>query len=383
MSDVIDLLTAMVATRSINPSLVPGENGEPEIVAALDGWMRSRGFATTIIEETPGRPSLVGVLKGSGNGRSLMLNGHVDTVTVAGYHGDPLDPRIENGRLYGRGSYDMKAGVAAMLIAAVNASKRGLCGDIIVACVADEECASIGTEQILKHFRADAGIVTEPTHMMLCVAHKGFVWFEVTVEGRAAHGSKPDEGIDAIVKAGWLLVALGEEDKRLRRGRSHELNGPGSVHASIIEGGQEWSSYPAECRIKIERRTIAGETIEGVEVELQAILDRLHTEDPEFRATLRRDLSRQPLEIDQNLPIIQIVDAVARERFGEPLPFTGMSGWTDCALMAAAGIPSFLLGPSGHGAHAAEEYVDVQSVEDLTAVLEETIVRFCGPWVSA
>ncbi len=274
MSDVIDLLSALVATRSVNPALVPGEAGEADIAAGLAGWMEGRGFIVTRIEETPGRPNLVGVLKGSGGGRSLMLNGHVDTVTVAGYQGDPFDPRIDGNRLYGRGSYDMKAGVAAMLVAADRAARRGhvggrLAGDIIVACVADEEHSSIGTEQVLKHFRADAAIVTEPSNLEITIAHKGFVWFDIVVEGRSAHGSRPDLGIDAIVKAGKLLSALEVEAMRLRDGRSDPVVGPGSVHASLISGGLEMSSYPGECRISIERRTIPGETIGGVEAELE------------------------------------------------------------------------------------------------------------------
>lgn len=384
MSDVIDLLSALVATRSVNPALVPGEAGEADIAAGLTGWMEGRGFIVTRIEETPGRPNLVGVLKGSGGGRSLMLNGHVDTVTVAGYHGDPFDPRIDGNRLYGRGSYDMKAGVAAMLVAADRAARRGhvggrLAGDIIVACVADEEHSSIGTEQVLKHFRADAAIVTEPSNLEITIAHKGFVWFDIVVEGRSAHGSRPDLGVDAIVKAGKLLSALEVEAMRLRDGRSDPVVGPGSVHASLISGGLEMSSYPGECRISIERRTIPGETIGGVEAELDSILARLRAEDPEFRASFSRGLSREPLEISRNAPIIAALQSAARIRLGRELGFVGMTGWTDCALIAAAGIPGCLVGPGGDGAHAAEEWVDIASTEQLADLLEETIVGFCGP----
>ena len=264
--DPIELLKRLVAINSVNPDLVPGGAGEKAIGDFCGAWLAERGFEVHRLEEHPGRPSIVGVAKGSGGGRSLMFNGHYDTVTLAGYDGDPLDPRIDaDGKLYGRGSFDMKGGVAAMMVAAARAKAKNVRGDILVACVADEEYASFGTEEVARHFRADAAIVTEPSHLELTVAHKGFAWFEVIVEGRAAHGSRPDLGIDAIAKAGKFLVALEGYDKRMRANPTHAILKSGSVHASMIDGGAEWSSYPARCRISLERRTIPGETPRSVQ----------------------------------------------------------------------------------------------------------------------
>ena len=278
--DPIELLKRLVAIDSVNPDLVPGGAGEKAIGDFCGAWLGERGFEVHRLEEHPGRPSIVGVAKGSGGGRSLMFNGHYDTVTLAGYDGDPLTPNVDaDGKLYGRGSFDMKGGVAAMMVAAARAKARNLRGDILVACVADEEYASFGTEEVVRHFRADAAIVTEPSHLELTVAHKGFAWFEVIVEGRAAHGSRPDLGIDAIAKAGKFLVALEAYDRRMRADPTHAILKSGSVHASMIDGGAEWSSYPARCRISLERRTIPGETPRSVQRELEAIVDAIAAED--------------------------------------------------------------------------------------------------------
>src|SRR5579863_6005364 len=216
LSDVVDLLARLVAINSVNPDLVPGAAGEAAIADFCAAWLADRGFEVHRLEERAGRPSIVGIARGTGGGRSLMFNGHVDTVTLAGYAGDPLKPARRDGKLFGRGAFDMKSGVAAMMVAAARAKAAGPAGDIIVACVADEEHASFGTEEVVARFHADAAIVTEPSHLELTIAHKGFAWYEVAVRGRAAHGSRPELGVDAIAKAGRCLTALEEWDRRLR-----------------------------------------------------------------------------------------------------------------------------------------------------------------------
>ena len=250
--DVIELTRRLVAIDSVNPALVPGGAGEPEIARFVVAWAEENGLAAEVLEATPGRPSVV-VRKREARGRTLMLCAHLDTVGVEDM-ADPHTPRLEGDRLYGRGAYDMKSGLAAALIACREAP-----GDVIVAAVADEEHASLGVQEVLASHTADAAIVTEPTERELIVAHKGFVWIELEVEGRAAHGSRYEEGVDAIVKAGPVLTAIGDLDTQLAQ-NSHPLLGRGSVHASLIEGGAELSSYPARCTIGLERRTLPGET---------------------------------------------------------------------------------------------------------------------------
>jgi acetylornithine deacetylase len=378
LSEAVDLLAQLVAINSVNPDLVPGAAGEARIADFCADWLRARGFEIHRLEARPGRPSIVGIARGQGGGRSLMFNGHIDTVTLAGFAGDPLKPIRRDGRLYGRGAFDMKSGVAAMMVAAARAKEARLKGDVIVACVADEEHASFGTEEVVARFRADTAIVTEPSHLELTIAHKGFAWFEIIVRGRAAHGSRPELGIDAIAKAGKFLTTLEAWDKRLRAHPTHPRLGAGSVHASLIEGGQEWSSYPAECRIKIERRTVPGETGASVAAELRAILAEIAAADPDFNAELIAGLERRPFEVAEDAPIVAALRDAAIAHLGRTPAWRGEPFWTDCAILAAAEIPCVMFGADGGGAHAAEEWAEEKSVEGLADILFETARGFCG-----
>jgi acetylornithine deacetylase len=201
--ELVDLASRLVAIDSINPGLIAGAPGEAEAAAFVAGWCAERGFEVEVVGGD--RPSVIAVRRGSGGGRSLLLNGHLDTVGVAGMD-RPHSPRVEDGRLYGRGAYDMKGAVASIMLAAARAT--GLKGDVIVTAVADEELASAGTEAVLERVSADAAIVVEPTELEVAVAHRGFVSFEIETQGVAAHGSRPDLGVDAIANMGHVLVAL-------------------------------------------------------------------------------------------------------------------------------------------------------------------------------
>lgn len=375
--DVIDLLKQLVAINSVNPDLVPGGDGEGQLAAFCADWLSARGFEVHRLESRPGRPSIVGIARGVGGGKSLMFNGHIDTVSIATYDGNALDPVVEDGKLFGRGSFDMKGGVAAMMVAAARAKAKGVRGDILVACVADEEYASVGTEDVAKAFRADAAIVTEPSHLELTVAHRGFAWFDVVVQGKAAHGSRPELGVDAITKAGKFLVALEAYDRRLRANPTHALLKSGSVHASLISGGEEISSYPASCKISLERRTIPGETGATVALELQSILDEIAAGDTDFKAMLAPGLERPPFEVAESEPIVQALDAVASRHLGRRPTRRGEPFWTDCAILQGAGIPCVMFGADGGGAHAASEWTTTESVERLTDILTETAIAFC------
>jgi acetylornithine deacetylase len=355
--DVIELTRRLVAIDSVNPALVPGGAGEPEIARFVVAWAEDNGLAAEVLEATPGRPSVV-VRKREARGRTLMLCAHLDTVGVEGMS-DPHAPRIEGDRLYGRGAYDMKSGLASALIACREAE-----GDVLVAAVADEEHASLGVQEVLASHSADAAIVTEPTELELIVAHKGFVWVEVEVEGRAAHGSRHEEGVDAIVKAGPILTGLGELDASLAA-RTHPLLGRGSVHASLIEGGGEMSSYPGRCKLGLERRTLPGETAADVEAEVARLLVD--------GATQRTTLVREPFEVPRDAEIVRVVSEAA----GNPR-IAGAPYWADAAFIAAAGIPTVMFGASGTGAHAVEEWVSVDDSVTVARTLIEVAKRFCA-----
>ncbi len=363
MTELVELLGELVRIDSVNPKLVPGGAGEAEIARFVGGWLERAGFHVETYEVAPGRPNVIGVARGSGGGRSLLLNAHTDTVGVEGME-RPHDPVVSEGRLYGRGAYDMKAGLAAAMQAAARARAARLRGDVIITAVCDEELASIGTESIAERVEADAAIVTEPTELRVAVAHKGFVGFEVEMRGKAAHGSRPDLGIDAIARMGHVLVGIEALDRSLRAGLGNRLLGTGSVHASLIEGGQEFSSYPERCLLQGERRTVPGETPALVASELRELAGE---------AEVRLVIDRDPFEVATDAPIAELVRRHAGS--GEAV---GMPFWADSALLGAAGIPTVLFGPGGEGAHAVVEWVDLASVQRCADVLVAVTREFCG-----
>lgn len=365
-----------MAIDSVNPALVPGAAGEAEIARFVAAWLGEHGLEITVVESLPGRPSVVGVARGTGGGRALMFNAHTDTVGVTGM-ARPHDPQIRDGRLYGRGAYDMKSGLAAIMLAGARAAVARLRGDVIVTAVADEEHASTGTQSVLRRFGADACVVTEPTSLQACVAHKGFVWAELELRGRAAHGSRPDLGVDAITAMAPVLGGLRELHERLAQ-FPHPLLGPGSVHASLITGGQEWSSYPERCVLSVERRTLPGDTVGSVERELATLLARGPQQDPRLRTELRIGLAQEPFEVDPEALVVTTLRSAAADTLGAPPPVVGDHPWMDAALTSAAGIPTVVFGPGGAGAHAVEEYADLGSVGRCADVLVAMACRFCA-----
>jgi acetylornithine deacetylase len=357
----IALLRELVAIDSVNPSLVPGAAGEAQIAEAIATHMRGLGLGVEMQEAAPGRPNVIGVLDGGEPGRALMLCGHVDTVGVDGMSA-PFDPVERGGRLYGRGAQDMKGGVAAMIDAVRLARDRGFRkGRLIVAAVVDEEYASLGADVLVTKWSADAAIVTEPTDLQIGVGHKGFAWAEIDTRGRAAHGSRPRDGRDAILRMGRVLGALERRDRELQSRAPHPVMGTPSLHASIIEGGRELSSYPDRCRLQLERRTVAGETADSFMGELEQILAMLRQEDPEFDASARLMFSRPPYEVPAGHDLPHAL-ARAAAHSGAAGGTIGMSFWTDAAILGGSGIPSVLFGPGGAGLHSTEEYVEVTDV---------------------
>jgi acetylornithine deacetylase len=306
-----------------------------------------------------------------------MLNAHYDTVGVTGMD-DPFGAEVRDGRLYGRGAYDMKGSLAACVGAVEAIVRAGArpAGDIIIAAVADEEHSSVGTMDIARRIPVDGAIVTEPTSLRICLAHKGFEWIEVTTQGRAAHGSRPDLGMDANMRMGRVLTALEALSARLAAGRTHALLGTPSLHAALLSGGTGLSTYAAACRLSIERRTIPGETSAQVLSEIEQILQRLEREDVTFRSTTRHLLSRPAFEARRDSPLVAVLARAAEREAGRAPEFVGETPWMDSALLAAAGADTVVMGPHGEGAHAAVEWVDLASVERLARVLARTALEY-------
>lgn len=371
------LLRDLVAINSINPSLVPGAPGEGQAAECVATYLREAHLDVTVTEVAPGRPNVVGVLEGAQPGPALMLCGHLDTVGVDGME-DPFTPVERDGRLYGRGTQDMKGGLAACVGAVRVLASEGLArGRVIVAAVCDEEYASLGAEALVRDWRADGAVVTEPTDLSVAVAHKGFAWLELNTYGKAAHGSRPDEGKDAILAMGRVLGVLERFDQELRARPTHPLLGSGSLHASTIAGGTEASMYPAHCRLFMERRTLPGEDGARALHEVEQMLAVLVRNDPEFKGDVRLLVERSAYDLDERAELVQQLVVAGRAR-GLEARISGMTYWTDAAILGAAGIPTVIFGPRGAGLHSLTEYVELASVDECAYTLAALARQFLG-----
>ncbi len=376
-SMLLDLTAKLVSIDSTNPSLSSTGAGEAEIAAFVADWCRDQALDVRIID-ADGRPSVVAIAKGTGGGRSIILNGHLDTVGVDGM-ADPFEPRVEDGRMYGRGTIDMKASIAAMMATLARVRRNPLRGDVVMTAVADEEAYSVGTSAALDSgVTADAAIVTEPTSGDIVVAHKGFSWADVIAKGRAAHGSLPAEGLDAITKMGGFLQGLENLQAELQKHPGDPMLGPGSVHASTISGGREMSSYPATCHLGVERRTIPGETAQDFIAELEGIAERCRQADPSFQAEINLTFDRQSFAINPDHEIVELVKTVARRTTGREPLICGKAGWMDAALLSERSIPTVIYGPSGGDFHGDNEWVDLASIEFCADVLTDVTRAFCA-----
>lgn len=383
VGDALALARELVRVDSRNPALVPGAPGEAEAARVLARVLEDWGFSVEMHDAAPGRPNVVARIGERRGGRTLMLNGHLDTVGIDGMTHDAFDPVVRDGRLHGRGACDMKSGVAAMCAAAALASRAGLAGEVIIAAVIDEELESLGTRALLERgIRADAAIVTEPTRLSIAPAHRGFVWMEIQVTGRAAHGSRYDIGVDAIRHAGLVLAELDRVDGEVLPMRTHPLLGRGSLHASTIRGGTAWSIYPDACTLTVERRTLPGETADDAATEVRAacerVNERLRRAGRSLEFEIARQFSQAGSEVRADAPIVSALTE-ALSAAGAPVRVEGASYWSDMALLNEAGIPAICYGPGDIAlAHGAEEWIEVAEISRATDALERLVGRWCG-----
>jgi len=370
--DAVALTRALVRIDSRNPTLIPGAPGEEPIARFLAGVLRDWGFEVDIADAVPGRPNVTARL-GDKDSPALLFAGHLDTVGVEGMTHAAFDATVTDGRIYGRGSADMKAGVASMCAAAY-AAVRSINGNstrqVIVAAVADEEYESLGMRALVASgLDAELAVLTEPTRLAICPAHRGFVWTEITFTGRAAHGSRYDIGVDAIRHAGLVLSELDELDAGILPTHTHPLLGRASLHASLIEGGIGMSTYPDRCTLAIERRTLPGEKVDDAVREVQDACDRVKRRRPHLSAAVRLVAAQAPSDVSTEAEVVRRVGRALRDASLEE-SIEGLSAWTDAAILNDAGIPAICFGPGDIAlAHAAEEYVPLQDIERATDVL--------------
>jgi acetylornithine deacetylase len=368
--DPIALTRALVAIESINPAIEAEGSGEARIAETvaelLDGW----GWRPEIVEAAPGRPN-VRAARGGATGPTLLLNGHLDTVGVGGMSVDPFAGEIRNGRMYGRGTCDMKSGLATILAVAHRLRDEPIPGRLELLFTADEEHASIGMAAAVDAgLAADFAVVTEPTSLAVMPAHKGFSWVRADVVGRAAHGSRPDVGIDAIRSAGRLLATLDDLERRLESRAPHPLLGFGSVHGGTIEGGTAPSVYPDRCTLRLERRTLPDEDPSAFEAELGEVFGAVRVSHPEVEFALETELVRPGSDVPtDHSGVVGMLDALEAE--GLPRRVEGMTAWVDAAFLNGVGIPAICLGPGSiEQAHSADEWVDLLQIERGADVLE-------------
>lgn len=373
------LTRALVRMDSRNPALAAGAPGERACARFLRDVLRAWGFRTELRDASPGRPNLVARIGRDEGGRSLMFNGHLDVVGVEGMIHAPFSAEERDGRMYGRGSADMKGGIASMCAAAWRASQAGVRGEIIIAAVVDEEYESLGTRALIASgVRADAAVIPEPTQLAIMPAHRGFVWIEVEVAGRAAHGSRWDIGVDAIRHTGLFLAELDRIDAEVLPLRTHPLLGRPSLHASLISGGIGMSTYPDRCVLKLERRTIPGETPAAVMAEVERAFAAVRARRPGFEAAARLLLTQEPSDVSVDSPLVRALASVC-EAEGDSVRIEGMSAWTDAALLNQAGIPAVCYGPGDISlAHAAEEYIPLGEIDRATDILALFAQRWCS-----
>jgi acetylornithine deacetylase len=375
--DAVALARALIQIDSRNPTLAPDSPGEGDCARTLASVLDDWGFSVHLMEGVPGRPNVVARI-GPAGAPALMLNGHLDVVGVEGMVHEPFSAENRNGRMYGRGSADMKGGLAAICAAAAMGASSRSKRQILVTAVVDEEYESLGMRALLAAgIRAEEAIIAEPTRLAVCPAHRGFAWFDVELRGRAAHGSRYDLGLDAITHAGLLLTELDRLERTRQAGPTHPLLGRGSLHASTIEGGVGMSTYPELCNLAIERRTIPGESVQKATREITDACARVKSDRPEFDARVTLSTAQLPSDVPVDAPIVRrLVGAVERE--GIPVRIEGLSAWTDAAILNEAGIPTVCFGPGDIAlAHAAEEFVPVDDIERATRVLARVVGEWC------
>ncbi len=376
--DPVALAAWLVSIPSVNPALERDGAGEAAIAQAcaelLEGW----GLEATITEPATGRPNVVGRLEGQGP--TILLNGHLDTVGVAGMTIDPFEVSFDGNRMYGRGSCDMKAGDAALLATAYRLAKEGPRPNLVVALTSDEEHASVGMADLVSEGGPDAdlAIVCEPTNLSVMPAHKGFVWIRALFRGLAAHGSRPDIGVDAIRHAALYLSALDSYGRELKSRAAHPLLEYGSVHAGKIQGGTAESVYPDECELLLERRTLPGETPETVVNEFQSVLDMVTANEPTMEACLTMTLERPGTEVALSHPLVTGLLRSGEAFEVEPV-VEGMTAWVDAAFLNETGIPAVCYGPGSiEQAHTDDEWVDIRQIHSCANVLEHFVRDLVG-----
>lgn len=377
--EVVDLLDQLVRIESVTPWLIPTGSGERTIAEFMARWLDGLGLEITLDEVVDGRPNLLARLRGTGGGPTLCLNAHTDTVGFEGWADRALDPWVDGDRMYGIGAVDDKAGCVAALIAIRDLARSGLAlrGDLLIALVIDEEGVSAGTEHLVAHHQMDAAIVIEPSALPAVVTeHQGFGWIDIIVHGKAAHGSSPEEGVDAIVHMAEVITGLHQLDEREWKANPSAMNGRTVFHTGTIRGGTDYATYPSSVSLGIEIGSQPGETLADRVADIEGIFAEVAERHPTFRGEVVVKLDRDPFVGAGYENLYAALDSAAEEVLGRPLVREGLNAWTDAALLQAAGVPTVLIGSLGENLHAPYEWADIPELLKLIDLLKSAIVTY-------
>jgi acetylornithine deacetylase/succinyl-diaminopimelate desuccinylase-like protein len=375
--EVVELLERLVRIDSTNPWLIEGAVGEGAVAREMASWLDGLGLEVELDEVVDGRFNMMARLRGALPGPTLCINAHTDTVGYTEWGPAAIEPRIDGDRMYGRGAADDKAGCVSAMLAMRDLVLSGaqLKGDVLLALVIDEEGVSVGTEHLVEHHTMDYAIVIEPTGLPLAITeHQGFGWIDVVVHGRAAHGSAPDVGVDAIVHLAEVITRIHALDERVWKARPDPRNGRTVFHTGTISGGTDYATYPSRAVLGIEIGTQPGETLKDRVDDIERIFDEVRAIHPDFRGEVVVKLDRDPFTGSGQQPLLAAMDAAALTVLGEPMRRTGENAWTDAALLQSAGVPTLLVGPQGDNYHALDEWVSITEVVQMTEILRLTIL---------
>lgn len=368
MEDPVALTAQLAAIDSINPGLMLGAAGEGEVADFVEAWGRARGFEVHRQEAAPSRPNVVLVRRGSGGGKSLLFNGHMDTVGVHGAR--TKDVFVADGKLYGRGVLDTKAGLAAAMVVVASFAPGELCGDLIVAGVADEESGSIGTSKLVEDWRPDAAVALEPTDLVVISRHRGFAVIDVDLTGKPAHTSRAERGINAVHAVADVIRAVTALNDRWAAAEPDPLE-RATVLVNQVHSGGELFTVPPTCNVTVEMRTTgrkAGQQIEEVLATISASTPLVTKCEVQF--------ARNPLAQPDDHPFVQAMLRAVQTAGIEPR-LSAAPFWTDAAYHAEVGTAACVVGPVGQGLHEDEEWVTVESVHQCAAALRALAVDWC------
>lgn len=375
-SEVITILQHMLQTNTVNP---PGN--ELPLAAWIASELQNDTIEARVVDMGANRGNVIGRIAGSGQRKALVLDGHLDVVSPGkqAWNHDPFSGDIVDGKIYDRGTSDMKSGVAAMLQAVKEVKREGLPlkGDLIICASSDEETDSLGaidfvTHGSLKH--AGAIVIGEPTENGITIAEKGCLWLRFTTYGKTSHGSMPAAGVNAILHMNALLNELQQYSFHFT---PHSLLSAPTMNVSLIDGGVKTNVVPDTCHLTVDFRTLPGMSHDELIADFKGIFQKLQQTYPDFHGTIDIIGNRPPVETSPSHPFVTLCQEAVQEATGNRPAPTGFSGYTDAAAFVHTGLPIIICGPGSLSlAHQPNEYAVIANIEQAVQIYKAIIKKY-------